>query len=299
MKYFLSILLLAALPIFAAEPGKPAGEKFVYKKVNGREMKLYVSKPADWKSTDQRPAIVFFHGGGWVGGTPSLFHGHCDYFATRGLVCATVEYRLIGRGTNDTPEVCIQDAKSAMRWMRSHAKELGIDPKRIASAGGSAGGHLAAFCGLAEGVDDPQDDLSVSAKSNAMILFNPVSNNGPGEYGYGRVGERYEEFSPAHHITSNAPPAVIFLGTEDHLISVETAKDFQTQMKKVGARCDLHLYEGQKHGFYGAGNPKYYYETVTESDKFLASLGWLKGPPTFKMPPPKAKSSAGKPKSRD
>ena len=302
MKYIFALFLAVTLPIFAAEPAKPAkpvGEMFVYKKVNGREMKLYVSKPVDWTSSDQRPAIVFFHGGGWVGGSPSKFNGHCEYFASRGLVCATVEYRLIGRGTNETPLVCIQDAKSAMRWVRSHAKELGIDPARIASAGGSAGGHLAAFCGLVNGKDDPQDNFSISAKPNAMILFNPVFNNGPDQYGYGRVGERFKEFSPAHNITSNAPPAVVFLGTKDHLISVETAKDFQAQMKKVGAKCDLHLYEGQKHGFYGAGNPEYYFKTVTEADKFLAELGWLKGPPTFKMPAQKTKSSGDKSKPRE
>lgn len=299
MKYFLAFFVAVSLPTFAVEPAKLVGEMFVYKKVNGREMKLYVSKPPNWKSTDQRPAIVFFHGGGWVGGAPSLFNGHCQYFASRGLVCATVEYRLIGRGTNETPLVCIQDAKSAMRWMRSHTKELGIDPARIASAGGSAGGHLAAFCGLVEGKDDPQDNFSISPKPNAMILFNPVFNNGPGQYAYARVGERYKEFSPAHNITSHAPPAVVFLGTQDHLIPVETAKDFQTQMKKAGAKCDLHLYEGQKHGFYGTGNPKYYFETVTEADKFLAGLGWLKGPPTFKMPPAKDKSHGDKSASRD
>ncbi len=296
MKLLLSFILAVSLPVFAAEPAKPVGEMFVYKKVNGREMKVYVSKPSDWKSTDKRPSIVFFHGGGWVGGSPSSFNGHSQYFASRGLVGITVEYRLIGRGTNESPLVCIQDAKSAMRWVRRHANDLGIDSRRIAAAGGSAGGHLAAFCGLVDGKDDPQDDLSVSAKANAMILFNPVFNNGPGQYAYARVGERYKEFSPAHNITSNAPPAAVFLGTQDHLIPVETAKDFQAQMQKAGAKCDLHLYEGQKHAFYGAGNPEYYFKTVVEADKFLAALGWVKGPPTFVMPPPKAKSTVSKPK---
>jgi acetyl esterase/lipase len=292
MKYFLALFLVASGSLFAADNQKSVGEMFVYKKVDGRELKLYVNKPADWKSSDQRPAIVFFHGGGWVGGTPSSFNGHCEYFASRGLVCATVEYRLIRPKTNGTPLVCIQDAKSAMRWVRSHANELGIDPERIASAGGSAGGHLAAFCGLVDGKDDPQDDLSVSSKSNAMILFNPVFNNGPGQYGYGRVGEHYKEFSPAHNITKGAPPAVIFLGTKDHLIPVEVAQDFQAQMKNVGAKCELHLYEGQGHGFYNAKNPKYYYETIVDADKFLAELGWVKGPPTFKMPPAQPKAAS-------
>src|SRR5690606_22014388 len=125
------------------------------------------------------------------------------------------------------------------------------------AAGGSAGGHLAAFLGLMDGKDDPQDDLSVSAKANALILFNPVFNNGPGNYAFDRIGADYKSFSPAHNITSNAPPTVIFLGTEDHLIPVKTVTDFQTEMKSKGVRCDVHLYEGAKHGFYGRANPKY------------------------------------------
>jgi acetyl esterase len=126
MKQALALLFVLSMPLFAAKTAKLSGEAIVYKKVNGREMKLYLSKPADWKSGDRRPAIVFFHGGGWVGGSPSSFNGHCEYFASRGLVCATVDYRLIQKGASETPLVCVQDAKSAMRWVRSHAKELGI-----------------------------------------------------------------------------------------------------------------------------------------------------------------------------
>ncbi|MDB6026448.1 MAG: Lipase [Verrucomicrobiales bacterium] len=281
------VLLVSGMVIGAAEP---VGEAFVYKKIGDREMKLYVSKPADWKSSDQRPALVFFHGGGWVGGAPSQFNDQCQYFASRGLVTATVDYRLMSHEKTATPVECIQDAKSAMRWVRSHAKELGIDPTRIGAGGGSAGGHLAAFVGMVEGKDDPKDDLSVSPKPKALVLFNPVFNNGPDQYAYSRVGEHYKEFSPAHNITRDDPPTVVFLGSNDHLIPVQTAHDFETEMKKVGVRCDVHIYEGQKHGFYGKANPKYYYETVLEADKFLASLGWIKGQPTVEMPAPRAKA---------
>lgn len=280
-------LSLSALVLSAVAP---LGDAFVYKKVGDRELTLYVSKPADWKSSDKRPALVFFHGGGWVGGAPSIFSDHCQYFASRGIVAVTVEYRLMGKNKEATPLECIQDAKSAMRWVRSHAKEFGIDPVRIGAAGGSAGGHLAAFVGMVAGKDDPQDDKTVSPKANAMVLYNPVFNNGPGQYGYARVGEHYKAFSPAHNITADDPPATVFLGTEDHLIPVQTVRDFEAGMKKVGVRCDVHLYEGQKHGFYARYNAKYYYETVLESDKFLTSLGWLKGPPTLQMPPPPEKA---------
>ena len=258
-------------------------------------MELFVSEPADWKPTDKRPAIVFFHGGGWVAGAPSQFNDHCKYFASRGLVCATVDYRLLNRTNGESPLACVQDAKSAMRWVRSHAKELGVDPMRIAAAGGSAGGHLAAFCGMVEGKDDPADDLAISPKPNALILFNPVYNNGPGQWGNSRVKAAYKEFSPAHNITRDDPPATVFLGSKDDLIPVSTAKKFQSDMQALGLKSDLHIYEGQKHGFYGKynSNGQYYFETVTEADKFLAGLGWVTGAPTLRAEDVKPKA-AGK-----
>lgn len=290
MKLFPVLLLAFVASLLEVAAVEPVGEQFTYKKVGDRELKLYVSKPESWKASDKRPAIVFFHGGGWVGGAPSKFNAHCQYFASRGLVCATVQYRLLNAKSKESPLPCVQDAKSAMRWVRSHARELGIDPARIAAAGGSAGGHLAAFCGMVPGQDDPQDKLSISPRPEALLLFNPVFNNGPGQWGHARVLESYKEFSPAHNITADDPPAAIFLGSEDALISVETARDFQSQLKKFGVKCELHVYEGQKHGFYGTGNPQYYYETVIAADKFLASLGWLQGPPTLTKPASKKKS---------
>jgi acetyl esterase len=284
MKVGWTIFLAMAVSLCTVRAAEPTGERFVYKKVGDRELSLWVTKPADWKASDKRPAIVFFHGGGWVGGTPDRFSDHCKYFASRGLVCTTVEYRLLNKDTKEPPTNCVRDAKSAMRWVRSHAGEFGIDAKRIAAAGGSAGGHLAAFCGMVEGNDDPKDDLSISPRPEALVLFNPVFNNGPGQWGHSRVLERYKEFSPAHNITADDPPAAIFLGSEDALISVETTRQFQEQMEKLGIKCELHVYEGQKHGFYGKSNAKYYYETVVAADRFLASLGWLTGEPTLDKP---------------
>ncbi|MEN3941333.1 alpha/beta hydrolase fold domain-containing protein [Prosthecobacter sp. SYSU 5D2] len=259
----------------------------IYKKVADRELKLTIVNPPDWKATDKGPAMVFFHGGSWTGGLPKQFTEHSDYLSTRGLVCIQVQYRLLkGLPPETPPTICVQDAKSAMRWVRSHAAELGIDPQRIGAGGGSAGGHLAAFVGMVDGLDDPQDDLSVSAKANALALFNPVFDNGP-ENGWGtaRVKDRYPEFSPAHNITSDDPPAIIFLGTKDNLIPVSVVERFQANMKKAGVRCEVRLYEGQPHGFFNAGKKtqKYFHQTLLATDEFLTSLGWLKGEPTLKV----------------
>lgn len=262
---------------------KYADQAHVYKTVDGRALSLYVTHPAEWKPSDQRPAVVFFHGGGWVGGKPGQFDEHCKHLSELGLVTIQVEYRLLKRNketpvTEDkTPTRCIEDARSAMRWVRKHAKKLGVDPDRIASGGGSAGGHLAAFLGTTDGIDSPQDDLTISPRADAMLLFNPVYDNGPGGWGTQRIGERYREFSPAHNITRDDAPAIVFLGTEDKLIPVETAKRFQDRMRAQGITSELHLYEGAGHGFfnYKRDEGKWFHLNMTAVDDFLLQLGWI------------------------
>jgi len=261
-------------------------ETQTYKTVADKQLKIHISKPSDWKANDSRPAVVFFHGGGWVGGKPGQFDEHCQHLTDRGLVCFQVQYRLLSKEKskpNATPETCIQDAKSAMRWVRSRATEFGIDPNRIASGGGSAGGHLAAFLGTTDGTDDPNDDTSVSARANAMLLFNPVYNNGPNEsglkgWGTARVGKQFKQFSPAHNISSDDAPSIVFLGTEDKLIAVGIAQEFQNKMKEQGVESELRLYAGARLGFFNAkkDDGKWYKLTIEEADEFLVSLGWLK-----------------------
>ena len=276
MKHLLTLALIAATCL------AHGAETLIYKKVENRELKLLVEKPKDWKVSDKRPAIVFYFGGGWVGGNPVQFEKQSQYLASRGMVGVRVEYRVIPKGDQGPPVMCCADAKSAMRYVRSHAAELGVDPQRIAAAGGSAGGHLAAFTGLVSGLDDPTDNLSVSPKPNAMVLFNPVFNNGPGHWGNGRVGERYKEFSPAHHITGDAPPTIVFLGDQDKLIPVSVLTEFEAGMKKAGVRCDAHVYSKAGHGFFN--KDPHFTLTLIEADKFLTSLGWLTGEPTIKAP---------------
>jgi acetyl esterase/lipase len=283
------IWMVVSLVVFSchvAAAAPPVGEPHVYKQVGDRKLTLYVTKPDDWKASDKRPAIVFFHGGGWTGGAPGQFTEHSKYLASRGLVCVQVQYRLLDKGKSDPPVTCCRDAKSGMRWVRSRAKELGIDPNRIASGGGSAGGHLAAFVGMVEGTDDPDDDLDVSPKSNAMVLFNPVFDNGPKGWGHKRVGERFKEFSPFHNVTKDDPPAIVFLGSADALVPVKTADDFKANLEKSEIDCEVMIFEGMPHGFfnYGRNGNKPYFETVTAADRFLAKLGWLDGPPTLKAP---------------
>lgn len=271
-----AVCLLLTLVLSGQEAGKVTTQ--VYKQIDTVELAMEFHYPADAQISSPRPVIIFFFGGGWNGGSIDQFRPHAEYFAARGIIAALADYRVASRH-NTTPFESLKDAKSAIRFLREHYQELGIDPDRIIAAGGSAGGHLAAATGNVPGMDEEGEDLSISARANALVLFNPVYDNGPGEYGYARVKERYEEFSPKHNIRPGAPPTIVFFGTQDRLIKVPTIEAYDQAMEAVGARCETFLYEGQGHGFFNFRNQKYYRETVYQADRFLASLGYLQGPP--------------------
>ena len=272
-----------------ADKPKPTKE-IIYKTTKNAkgaevQLKLHVFLPDGHKASDKRAAIVFFFGGGWVGGSPSQFYTHSEYLASRGMVAMSAEYRVKSRdGT--TPKECVKDGKSAIRYVRAHAAKLGIDPDRVAAGGGSAGGHVAAATATVTAFNEDGEDTSVSAVPNALALFNAVYNNGPdGGWNQKTVKDYWEKISPAHNIRKGMPPAIVFLGTQDKLIPVATAKKFQADMKAVGSRSELMLFEGQGHGFFnqGKGGNAPYTKTVHAMDKFLASLGFLKGEPTIKV----------------
>lgn len=255
--------------------------KLVFQKLGTVELRLHVFEPDFHRPSDRRPAIVFFFGGGWNGGSPAQFYAHCDYLAGRGMVAMSAEYRVKNRhGT--TPFECVADGFAAMRWVRAHAAQLGIDPSRIAAGGGSAGGHVAAAVATVDGFDGEASE--VRARPDALVLFNPVYDNGPDGYGYARVGERYREISPMQNIRKGMAPTVVFLGTKDRLIPVETGEKFRAAMRAVGSRSELVLYEGRSHGFFnhGRGDGKDYKHSVRAMDAFLGSLGFLVGAPTLR-----------------
>ncbi|MCG7587115.1 alpha/beta hydrolase, partial [Photobacterium sp. OFAV2-7] len=237
-------------------------------------LKLHIFTPADHKASDVRPAIVFFFGGGWIGGKPTQFYKQSKYLASRGMVAISAEYRIRNKHST-SPQEAVKDAKSAVRWVRAHASELGVDPLRIAAGGASAGGHLAAATATLAGYNEETENTDISARPDALVLFNPVIDNGPDGYGYGRVKEYWQGFSPMHNLSEDTPPTVLFLGTKDKLIPVSTVKQYKQKMEKFGGRCDLFLYKDQPHGFFNVAK---YDETLAEVDKFLTSLGFLESP---------------------
>lgn len=255
----------------------------VYKTASGDDLYLYIFKPEGHDaSKDRRPAVVFFFGGGWNNGTPAQFEQHARFLASRGMVAVVADYRVKSRqGTS--PKECVADGKSAVRYLRKHAGRLGIDPGKIAAGGGSAGGHVAAAAATLPGLDDPGDDLEVSARPDALLLFNPVYDNGPdGGYANERVKAYWQDISPAHHIDAKTPPAIVFLGEKDNLIPVATAARFQKKMQAAGVKSELHTYPGQAHGFFNEpkGGREIFLDTLRKMDAFLVGLGFLEGQAT-------------------
>ena len=290
------LFALIASPALAQRGGYPpkfeeSVKEHVFKQAGDVELKLYVFEPADHKPSDTTPAIVFFFGGGWVGGSPEQFAPQSRYLASRGMVAIVADYRVKNRhGVKGVD--CVRDAKSAIRWVRAHAAELGVDPDRIAASGGSAGGHLAAATGTIKEFDEPSEDAAVSSVPNAMILYNPAASFDPatlipgekrgGNFG-ARMGVEPSKLSPADHIDAKTPPTLIMIGTDDYLIN--GAHQFADRMKAAGARCDLDLYEGRGHGFFnrrGNKQNKDFYATTESMDRFLTSLRYLEGEPTVK-----------------
>jgi len=248
-----------------------------YKTGGSRQLQMHVHFPEDWQATDARPAIVFFFGGGWNGGSVDQFLAQADYFATRGLVAARADYRVKSRD-GVTPDQCVEDARSAVRWLRQHADELGIDPGKLISSGGSAGGHLAACMMIKESVESQGDDVSISTMPQAMVLFNPVLSF-EHENIIARLGDRQHlarKISPTAHLSRQSPPALILFGTEDRLKGFGDA--YWEKAAGLGVRADKFLAEGQGHGFFNRS--PWLERTLIAADKFLVSLGLLQGEST-------------------
>ena len=251
-----------------------------YRKIGDTELKVWIFDPAQ-KSAKPRPAIVFFFGGGWTGGTPTQFEPQSRHLADRGMIAIVADYRVKTR-QDAKPADCVSDAKACVRWVRANAARLGIDPERIAVGGGSAGGHLAASVATLPGLDTAKDDKSVSCLPNALVLFNPGTVMAPFPgldlkgFGAGLDKEKFgcepTEISPLHHVKKGTPPTIIFHGKADTTVPYSTVEKFAEVMKATGNRCDLVGYEGQPHGFF---NKSKYAETLAAADDFLVSLGYL------------------------
>lgn len=288
LSLIISLLLVCfAVPGFAEQNRRdfPPDEIVAYRTVGEVTLSLHVFKPTGWTPADRRPALVLFFGGSWTHGTPGQFYPQARHLADRGMVVFSAEYRIKDVHGTD-PFACVPDAKAALRWVRTHAAEWGVDAHRIGAGGGSAGGHLAAATAFLPGLDE-EGAGPTSCIPDALVLYNPVVDTGPDSRLAGKIGARYLEFSPLHNIgPAVPPPTAFFLGTEDRLIPLTTGYVFAERVRALGGRCDLHPYEFSGHGFFN--HQKWsnlrYYETLRATERFFASLGWIEGEPALAIP---------------
>lgn len=272
--YFVCGVLLVLVPLIAfvavkklqlLEPG-PA-QKIVFAHNGAQPLSLHAF-PAKGSGSTPATALLMFHGGAWLFGNPDQFYPQCEYFAAQGFACFSAQYRL---GTGGRPDVrgAIADARAAFDYLLAHARELGIDPQRIAVAGSSAGGHLAAA--LASGL--PRGGgAAPTQRPAAQVLYNPMLDLSPGKPDHHLVKDYWEDVSPYHHIDSATPPALILVGTDDPEVPVPTAQAFCDAVLQAGGSCEIALYEGQGHGFFH--DPVYRERT---NQRILAFLRGLQG----------------------
>ena len=293
-----SLLLLCLVPPVVSgqsptfPPEMDGARVETYKTTPQSELKMWIFDPPNLKPGEQRPAIVFFFGGGWRAGTPSQFEHQCRYLASQGMVAMTADYRVLNRHKT-LADKCVADAKSAIRWVRKNASRLGVDPNRIVAAGGSAGGHLAACTAVIDGLDEASDEKDVSSIPDAMALFNPALVLAPFDGTTlddeklasitKRTGVPPEAISPIHHIREGLPPTIIFHGEADTKVPFATAKRYAEVATAKGNHCELAAYPDATHGFFNRGRNgspgEHYLVTLGRLHRFLTTLGYMEGTP--------------------
>lgn len=215
-----------------------------YRTVNGAALKAFVFPPAE-KPAGPAPAILMFHGGGWVAGAPDWVFVSAKRFAALGYVAIPIEYRL--SSDTITPIDAFADVCDSFRWARREAARLGIDPARVAGYGVSAGGHLAGLaatvgCGSTEGAFG-------TGGPDALVLWSPALDlSRDGHFlRLLRGGGTAAAYSPVEHVRAKMPPVSIVHGEKDTLTPLSGAKLFCDRVVATGARCELNTYPGVGH----------------------------------------------------
>jgi acetyl esterase/lipase len=227
------------------------------------------------------PVIVFIHGGGWRNGDKAsgVFRDYPLEYASRGYVCASINYRLVDEGTILD---CIADCKCAVRWLRAHAEEFSIDVNNFGAYGNSAGAHLVAMLGLSsaqnelEG-DGPNRDYS-SAVQAVCCAATPTNFRLWGEEvrsGGGRAAALFGEedteramelASPVTHVTRSSPPFLMVHGTADTTVPVQQSDDLHALFQEKKSQDVTYLrIDGAGHGVFR----QHASETVPAMQKFF------------------------------
>jgi acetyl esterase/lipase len=199
-----------------------------------------------------RPAVVWFHGGALVIGSPDDDANEVPFFTDRGYVTFMAGYRLFDPETGTDPwPAQIDDAQHVIKWIRAHAAEFNVDPDRICAAGHSSGGQLAGLLGTTEAADVSDPELAgISSRVNCVVSLSGdadilVPYDHP-EYDFGGLWEMllgatldeqpalWEAASPAHRVDDETVPFLIIHGAQDEFTPVEMARNLADALTEAG-----------------------------------------------------------------
>jgi acetyl esterase len=284
LSFLITFLLLN--PGIYAQDTTVIQEQKIYKTINGTDLVADMFYMPETSQKVLKPAIVFFHGGGWAFGKPSEFYTTCTRYAKKGFVTFSISYRLSitedGKFPHPeiTPVECVKDARSAMRWVRENAAAFHIDPDKIIAAGQSAGGQMALGTAMFDNINEASDNLAISPVPDALLLFSSCLNTIEAWCEW-LLGERRAEIwsiSPYHNLRSGLPPAIEFHGTEDCQVPYYILNLFKEKTLSLGNYFESVVYEGRGH-YLGEGNKLYstYYneESLLLVDEFLKKFNFI------------------------
>jgi acetyl esterase len=262
----------------------PGSVKYVYKTVDGRKLYLEVFSPDPASYPGKRPAIVWWSGGGWQWGGLGVYERQCAYLASRGMIAVCAEYRYAEWDQHYSVAWAAEDAKSAVRWLRVHATDLRIDPTRVVAAGESSGATIALQTTLSPGFEATGEDLSIASKPDALVLFDPVTNEKtllqPFIEKSKLTEEQARKLVPALNLDAELPPT--FLSYSDRDFLFDGLEAFSAEASRRNLPVTLEKIGAQPHGFMKV-TP--WLEVSLESvDRFLATLGYVEGLPNIKPP---------------
>jgi acetyl esterase/lipase len=238
---------------------------YVQRGEHALQLDLYLPAQA---RTGLVPGIVFVHGGGWRAGVRANFTPMAIRMAERGYAAATISYRL-------SPEAlypaAVQDARAAVRWMRTHAAEFGIDPSKIAIGGGSAGGQIAALAGVTDNparFDPDAGPGAVASCVQAIVNIDGLSDftseaarryeddpakqpSSAGAWFGGRYAEKealWREASPLFYVNAKTPP-ILFIGSGQPRFSLGR-EEMVARMRAVGVPSRVMVLPDTPHSFW-------------------------------------------------
>ena len=263
------VLVVKKFDLLEIRPDK----KMVYKVVAGKELSLHYFEAKADRFGVPHPAMLLIHGGRWQYGNGKGFYPQCKFLAENGISCFAAQYRLGAGGVVDV-RGAVEDAADALAYLREHASDLNVDANRIAVGGGSSGGQLAAALGVSIIEAHSERYSAPGPRPSALVLYNPMLDLSPGMPDHHLVQKYWQEVSPFHNVDRAVPPTLILLGTEDVELPVSSAQQFRDLVQGQGGRCELALYDGQRHGFfqYRENNTEYFDKTNARVIEFLETV---------------------------